>query len=140
MAAPLALARLGSVRIGGKQVAALFIAIAFGVAVWGFCGSLIAIGRKFMTMDNTLIFHAIGAPIGAAFFSWLYFSWFGDFSALQTALIFVATSLSLDVFVVALLIEKSFEMFRSALGVWIPQASIFAATYLMGLFAGSAGA
>ena len=114
-------------------------AVAFGVATWAFCGSLIAIGRKFMSMENTLVFHAVGAPIGAAFFAWLYFSWVGDFSPLQAALIFVGTSLTLDVFVVAMLIEKSFEMFRSALGVWIPQASIFAATYLTGSILVSAG-
>ena len=118
-------------------MSSVLFAVGFGALTWAFCGSLIGIGRKFMSMDNTLIFHAIGAPFGAAFFAWLYFTWFGDFSAIQTALIFVGTSLALDVFVVALLIEKSFEMFRSALGVWIPQASIFITTYLVGLLTAS---
>jgi hypothetical protein len=56
---------------------------------------------------------------------------------LVTAIIFVAASLTLDFFFVAPLIEKSFDMFRSVIGVWIPQALIFAATYLTGLLTGS---
>ena len=108
------------------------ITIGFGIAVWAFCGALVGVGRQFMSMDATLIVHAIGAPIGAAVLSWLYFRNFGSTSPLVTAAIFVATALTLDLFVVALLIEKSFDMFSSIIGVWIPQALIFAATYLVG--------
>lgn len=111
------------------------IVLGFAVAVWAFCGALVGIGRQFMSMDATLIVHAIGAPIGAAVLSWIYFHYFGYTGPLQTAAVFVATALVLDVFVVALLIEKSFDMFKSAIGVWIPQALIFAATYLTGQLA-----
>jgi len=38
----------------------------------------------------------------------------------------------MDVFLVALLIERSFEMFTSLLGTWIPWALIFTSTYLTG--------
>ncbi len=108
------------------------IILGFAFAVWAFCGALIGIGRQFMDMDMTLIVHAIGAPLGAAFFSWIYYRYFGFTTPLATAAIFVAASLALDVFVVALLIEKSFAMFSSVIGVWIPQMLIFAATYLTG--------
>jgi hypothetical protein len=108
------------------------VILAFGIAIWAFCGALVGIGRQFMSMDATLIVHAIGAPVGAAILSWLYFRNFGYTSPLVTATIFVAMALALDIFVVALLIEKSFEMFRSAIGVWLPQALIFAATYFVG--------
>ena len=110
----------------------ILVVLAFGFVVWAFCGALVGVGRQFMSMDATLIVHAIGAPIGAAAASWLYFRWFGYTSPLMTAVIFVTTSLTLDVFVVALLIEKSFDMFTSVIGVWIPQILIFAATYLTG--------
>jgi len=110
----------------------ILIILGFAIAVWAFCGALVGIGRQFLSMDMTLIVHAIGAPVGAAFFSWIYFRNYGFTSPLETAAIFVAASLTLDFFVVALLIEKSFDMFRSVLGVWIPQALIFAATYLTG--------
>lgn len=108
------------------------IVFAFGCAVWAFCGALVGIGRQFMSMDATLIVHAIGAPIGTAILSWLYFRNFAHTSPLITAVIFVATALTLDVFVVALLIEKNFDMFWSTLGVWIPLALIFAVTYVVG--------
>ena len=108
------------------------VILAFAVAVWAFCGALVGVGRQFMTMDTTLIVHAIGAPIGAAVASWLYFRSFNFTSPLATAAIFVALSLTLDFFVVALLIEKNFEMFGSVLGLWIPQALIFTTTYLTG--------
>ena len=108
------------------------ILVGFGFAVWAFCGALIFAGRQATSMETTLIVHALGAPVGAAFFSWIYFSRFGFTSPLVTAFAFVAVSLALDVFVVALLIERSFDMFRSVLGVWIPQALIFTATWLTG--------
>ena len=110
----------------------ILIVLAFGFVVWAFCGALIGVGRQFMSMDTTLIVHAIGAPVGAGAASWLYFRIFGYTSPLTAAAIFVATSLTLDIFVVALLIEKSFDMFTSVIGVWIPQMLIFVATYLTG--------
>ena len=108
------------------------VILTFAAAVWAFCGALVGVGRQFMTMETTLIVHAIGAPIGAAVASWLYFHNFNFTSPLATAAIFVALSLTLDFFVVALLVEKNFEMFGSVLGLWIPQALIFTATYLTG--------
>lgn len=53
------------------------IGLGFAVAVWTFCGALVGVGRQFLSMDTTLIVHAIGAPVGAAFFSWIYFRNFG---------------------------------------------------------------
>lgn len=111
------------------------IVLGFAFAVWAFCGALVGVGSQFMTMDATLIVHAIGAPIGAAFFAWIYFRNFGYTSPLATACIFVASALALDFFVVAMLIEKSFAMFASPLGVWLPQVLIFTATYLAGRLA-----
>jgi hypothetical protein len=39
-----------------------------------------------------------------------------------------------DFFVVALLINRSLEMFASLLGTWIPFALIFTSTYVTGLY------
>ncbi len=41
----------------------------------------------------------------------------------------------LDFFVVATFIERSYAMFATPPGTWIPFALIFAATYLAGLYA-----
>ena len=51
----------------------------------------------------------------------------------MTALIFVGFVAIVDFFVVALLINKSLEMFYSFLGTWIPFALIFLSTYFKGL-------
>ena len=117
------------------MIGKLFVVAGFGFAVWAFCGAQVAIGRRFITMQATLIVHAFGAPIGAAIAAWLYFKYFSYTGPLVTAAVFVAIALFLDVVVVALLIEKSFDMFKSALGVWIPQALIFATTWLVGTLA-----
>lgn len=68
------------------------ILLAFAFAVWTFCGALVGIGRQFMSMESTLIVHAVGAPVGAAFLSWLYFPKYGFTSPLVTAAIFVASA------------------------------------------------
>ena len=108
------------------------ILLGFAVAVWAFCGALISIGRQFMDMDATLILHAVAAPLGSAFFAAVCFRNFAFTTPLVTAVVLVGASLMLDALVVATLIEKSFEMFTSVLGVWIPQALIFSAAFLTG--------
>ncbi len=111
------------------------ILLAFGVAGWAYCGALIGIGRQFLPMDEVLIIHAIGAPLGFALISYIYFRKLAFTSPLWTAAILTGIVLGLDLFVVAPLFEHSFAMFRSPLGTWIPLASIFAAVYLAGLAA-----
>ncbi len=38
------------------------IIVAHSVVGWGYCGALVAIGRRFFSMDTTLVVHAVGAP------------------------------------------------------------------------------
>ena len=90
------------------------------------------IGMAVTTLQNTLVIHAIGAPIFFAGVSWNYFRRFNYSAPLQTALIFVGFVILVDFFVVALLINRSLEMFTSLLGTWIPFALIFASTYAAG--------
>jgi len=104
---------------------------------WGLCGMAIAVGRKVTTLRNALIAHAIAAPIIFAVVSAAYFQWFGGTAPAATAATFVAIVIFLDVFVIALLVEKSFEMFRSVLGTWLPFALIFFATWLTGMVVGA---
>jgi uncharacterized integral membrane protein len=92
------------------------------------------IGMATTSLSNTLIIHAIGAPIFFAIVSLVYFSKFNYTSPLQTALIFVGFVIVLDFFVVALLINRSMAMFASWLGTWIPFALIFLSTYVTGLY------
>ena len=100
---------------------------------WGLCGAIIGIGRKVTSMERTLILHAIGAPVFFAIIALVYFKYFSFTTPLQTAAIFVGFVIFMDVFLVALFIEKSFSMFTSLLGTWIPFILIFLATYITGL-------
>jgi hypothetical protein len=85
-------------------------------------------------METTLLVHALGAPIVFWAISSIYFRAFNYTTPLRTAIVFVGVVVFMDVFLVALLIEKSFEMFSSLLGTWIPWVLIFASTYLTGLY------
>jgi hypothetical protein len=100
---------------------------------WALCGATMGIGMATMTLENALIVHAIAAPIFFTIISLIYFQKFNYTTALQTAMIFVGFVIAVDFFVVALLINRSLEMFASLLGTWIPFALIFASTYLTGL-------
>jgi hypothetical protein len=108
------------------------VLVLHALAGWAYCGMLIGVGRRFLSMDATVVVHAVGAPIGFALLSFLYFKRFAWTTPLQTAVAFVAVVVAMDAFLVAPVFEGSYAMFSSALGTWIPFALIFAATYLTG--------
>jgi len=104
----------------------------FALCGWGLCGTIIAVGRNVTSMENTLIIHALGVPVIFATLSWIYFRFFNYTSPLLTALIFFSFAILMDFFVVATFVERSYAMFASLLGTWIPFGLIFASTYLTG--------
>lgn len=108
------------------------VVLAFALIAQMLCWGIMVIGQMVTSLENTLIAHAIGAPIIAIGVSSIYYKKFNYTSPLQTAIVFASVVIAMDVFVVALLIEKSFEMFTSPIGTWIPISSIFLATYLTG--------
>ena len=91
------------------------------------------------SLQTTLILHAIGGPIGFIIISLFYFKKFDYSSPLQTAVLFIALVVFMDLFGVALLIEKSLAMFKSVLGTWLPFTLIFLATYFTGRFLNEGG-
>jgi hypothetical protein len=101
---------------------------------WGLCGAIIGIFRNITSMENTLIIHAIGVPIIFGLLALLYFLRFNYTTPLQTATFFLLFAILMDGFVIAIFVEKSFAMFASILGTWIPFALIFLATYLVGSY------
>jgi hypothetical protein len=76
------------------------------------------------------------APIFFTIVSLIYFKKFNYTTPLQTALIFVGFVIAADFFVVALLMNRSLEMFANLLGTWIPFAFIFTSTYVTGWYTG----
>ena len=103
------------------------------LAGWAYCGMLVGVGRRVLSLDAALVIHAVGAPVGFALLSLLYFKRFACTTPLQTAIVFLGVVVGMDVFLVAPVLEGSYAMFASPLGTWIPFALIFAATYLTGL-------
>ena len=108
------------------------VIFAHALVGWGLCGAIIGVGRSVTSMENTLIIHAIGVPIIFSIIALIYFRYFGYTSPLQTAAIFFSFAILMDFFVIALFVEKSFTMFASVLGTWIPFALIFVSTYIVG--------
>ena len=110
------------------------VILAHAFVGWMLCAATMGIGMSLTSINNILVIHAIGAPIFFAGISLVYFRKFNYTAPLQTAMIFVAFVIAMDFFLVAMVINRSFEMFTSLLGTWIPFALIFTSTYLTGLF------
>lgn len=114
------------------SAAKIAILLAHAFVGWVLCFATIGIGMAVTSLETALIAHAIAAPIVFAIVSLVYFRKFSFTTPLQTAVIFTSFVIAMDFFVVAMLINRSFEMFTSMLGTWIPFALIFTSTYLTG--------
>ena len=101
---------------------------------WALCGATIAVGRAITSMQNTLIIHAIMAPIYFAIITLVYHKKFSYSSPIITAVIFLSFVILMDAGLVAPVFEKNYDMFKSFLGTWLPFILIFLATYITGLF------
>ena len=113
----------------------LGLLMVFSLIVWAFCGAIMGIGRSIWSIETTLWVHLFGAAVGAAAASWLYARLSGHFAPVVVAASFVATALFLDVFLVAMVIEGSFAMFRGPMGVWLPMIAVFVAAWGAGRLA-----
>ena len=108
------------------------ILILHALVGWAICGATIGVGRRVVSMEATLLIHAVVAPLVFGLLTWLFFRWFPASSALAVALTMVAVVVGLDALLVAPFLERSYAMFGSVLGTWVPFASIFGASYLVG--------
>lgn len=110
----------------------LLIILLFGLIGWALCGAIMFIGMELTpNMQLVLIVHAIGAPVIFGLLTWIYASRFGYTKPWATATAFLLIVVFMDFFIVSLLINKSFDMFESLLGTWIPFLLIFASSYLV---------
>jgi hypothetical protein len=94
------------------------------------CAATMGLGMA-ITLETTLIIHAIAVP--TAFSCFWYILELNYTNSTQTAS-FSRFVIAMDFFVVALLINKSLDMFDSLLGTWIPFVLIFTSTLLTGFF------
>ncbi|MEJ2216175.1 MAG: hypothetical protein P8099_06125 [Gemmatimonadota bacterium] len=116
------------------------VIVALGVLGWVLCGAIMFVGMAVTSLRSTLIIHAIGAPLIFGAITWFFFGRFDRTSPLRLAVSFVLLVVSLDFFIVALVMNRSLDMFRSPLGTWIPFVLIFLSTYLTGRTAKAADA
>jgi hypothetical protein len=100
---------------------------------WVLCAATMGVSMFVTSLDRALVVHAVAAPIFFAAISAVYFRKFHYTTPIQTALAFVAFIMTMDFFVVALLINRNLGMFASLLGTWIPFVEIFFSTLLTGL-------
>ncbi len=114
----------------GMRKTAIFLASGF--VGWMLCFATMGFGMATMSLDNALIVHAIAAPFIFGAVSSVYFTRFGYTAPFATATIFVGVVITMDFFVVALLINRSLAMFASPIGTWVPFGLIFTSTYVMG--------
>jgi hypothetical protein len=99
---------------------------------WALCAAVIGIGFQITSEQNTLIAHALAVPVIFGIISWFYFKKFHHVSPIQMAFICLGFALFMDIFLVAMVIQKSYAMFNSVLGTWIPFLLIFLSTYFFG--------
>ena len=104
------------------------------LVVWAICGAIMFIGMATTTMSVTLTVHAIAAPLASGHMALRYHRKHRHFPPIWVAAFFVGTALFVDFFLVAMVIERSFEMFASFTGLWLPMILIFIAAYLAGRY------
>ena len=109
-----------------------FIILIHAFIGWVLCAAVIGIGFQITSEQNTLIIHALAVPIIFGIISWFYFKKFHHVSPMQMAFICLGFALFMDFFLVAMIIQKSYAMFGSVLGTWIPFLLIFLSTYFVG--------
>ena len=114
------------------SISKILVIFAHAFVGWALCAATMGIGMAVTSLNRALIIHAIAAPIFFAGVSLVYFGKFNYTTPLLTAGIFIAFVIGMDFFVVALLINKSLDMFTSLIGTWIPFALIFSSTWLTG--------
>lgn len=108
------------------------IILAHAFIGWFLCAMIMAVGPALTSMQNTLIIHALAAPLIFGVLSFLYHKKFNYTSPFVTAVIFTLFVIFVDVLLVAAVILKDFAMFKSFIGTWLPFLLIFLASWVVG--------
>jgi hypothetical protein len=121
LAAPRA---VSAVQRSGTAVGATILC---GVACWMVCGMVMMGGRSLFGIEAALVIHLLAAPFVGAGFALLLWRHPRHPGVVPTAAALAGIPALLDAIVVAPFLERSFEMFASPVGTWIPLGLIFAA-------------
>lgn len=99
--------------------------IGCGLVGWAGCAAIMGIGMSLISLQTTLIIHAFGAPVVFILVSLFYFRFPGALPPFKAAAGMLAVVLFMDVFLVSMLINGNFDMFKSFIGSWLPLILIF---------------
>jgi proline iminopeptidase len=122
LAAPASLSALQRSRI------AVGPALRWALVGWMACGVVFAVARAVLGVDAAVWIHLLAAPVIGAVVTLLLWTHPRHPGVVATALMLAGTAAYLDATVVAPFLERSFAMFASPAGTWIPLALIFAAS------------
>ena len=109
--------------------------VGLALVLWGACGGVIAVGRRLWSLDTTLRIHLIAAPTIAFLVAAAHKGLAPGFDPLLRAAAITVIVMLLDALVVAPFFERSYAMFRSLVGTWLPFVAIFAASWAAGVLA-----
>ena len=118
--------------MSGLSLRQMLVIVVFAFIGWAACGATMGVGMAVTSTDTTLVIHAIGAPIYFIILSLIYFKKFNYTKPIATAALFISFVIIVDFFLIALIINKSLDMFRSFLGTWLPFILIFISTWMTG--------
>jgi hypothetical protein len=110
----------------------LYVVVA-ALIIWGLCGAVMGLGRRLIGLDATLLLHLIMAPVFSFCVTLILDRFAPTPQPLSRAIVITAIVIVLDAAVVAPFIEKSYAMFGSLIGTWIPFVLIFLASWAAGL-------
>jgi hypothetical protein len=102
-------------------------------AGWILCGTILFVTMEITTIYLALISHFIAAPFIFLGISKHYFRKYNYTNPFITGLFFVSIVMIFDLFIVALVIQRSLVMFESIMGTWLPFLFIFLTVWLTGL-------
>ena len=106
--------------------------IAISLVFWGLCGAVMMIGRKMWSIETALLVHLAAAPVLAFALSAAHAVAAPTFDPLIRAAVMTGTIIVLDAGLVAPVFERSYAMFRSVQGTWLPFLFSFLASWAAG--------
>jgi hypothetical protein len=101
----------------------------FALVAWGLCGVTIGVARGLLPMESALVVHAVAAPIIAGALACVYARYLAVSPPLVVGSVFLGVVFLMDAGLIAPFVERSWDMFRSPIGTWIPFALIFVAAW-----------
>lgn len=104
----------------------------YALVGWMVCAAVLYTTMAWLSLNAALVVHAAAAMLVFGALSARYHRVRPNADSRVTALVFTGVVVALDAVIVALLVERSFAMFASPLGTWIPFALIFSASWLAG--------